>query len=137
MARRTHRIAVTRNSPDKLIKLSRLIYGKHIQEAGNSPLNIYKMDDFNDNVISAEKMRQEAVALKKKSEALMQESRKLLGIEKGQTSHSKNTILNMIGKFRDLLLVLSDGKEESLGLWGFDVVIGTTQPFSKKKKREV
>jgi hypothetical protein len=137
MARRTHRIAVTRNSPDKLIKLSRLIYGKHIQEAGNSPLNIYKMDDFNNNVIGAEKMRQEAVALKKKSEALMQESRKLLGIEKGQTSHSKNTILNMIGKFRDLLLVLSDGKEESLGLWGFDVVIGTTQPFSKKKKREV
>jgi hypothetical protein len=134
MARRTHRIAVKRNSPDKLIKLSKLIYDKHVQEASNSPLNIYRMDDFKDNVISAEKMRKEAIALKKKSEALMQESRKLLGIEKGQTSHSKNTILNMIGKFRDLLLVLSDGKEESLGLWGFDVVIGTTMPFSRKKK---
>ena len=134
MARRTHRIAVKRNSPDKLIKLSKLIYGKHIQEAGNSPLNIYKMDDFNDNVISAEKMRMEAIALKKKSEALMQESRKLLGIEKGQTSHSKNTILNMTASSATCFWYLATAKRKASDSGASMWLSAPHNPSARRKK---
>ena len=80
-------------------------------------------------------LRKRALALKRESEELTQRSRQLLGIDKGQSSFSRDTVLNIILRTRDLLIALYKGSEEKLGAWGFDVIIGTTQPFAKKRKK--
>jgi hypothetical protein len=136
MARRTHRVSLPRKKPDSLIKLAGLIYAKHISDEDESPLKIYDMESFIKKIKDAEKNRLRAKQLRRESEKLMQEARIQLGTELGQTKLSEGTALNMMSKFRDLLLVLNSGHEEALGRWGFDVVTGSTQPFSKKKREK-
>ncbi|MBC8385444.1 MAG: hypothetical protein H8E57_08010 [Candidatus Cloacimonetes bacterium] len=134
MARRTFRINIPFFKPDALIKLAELILSFHKNLGMSSPLTIFDMDKFAIDLETAVQFRKQSIELKKESKLLMQKSKNLLGMESKQTSYTKGTILNLVMNIRDLLLALNKGDEKALGDWGFEVVIGTTQPYSKKKK---
>ena len=128
------RVNIPRFKAGNLIRLAKTIYDRHKNDGEESPLSIFEMEKLDQDAKEAEMLRKRALALKRESEELMQRSRKLLGIDKGQSSFSRDTVLNTILRTRDLLIALYKGSEEKLGAWGFDVIIGTTQPFAKKRK---
>ena len=134
MARRTVRIKINRHKIGQIISNSSLILKKHNELADDSPLKIFDMRKFETDLENAIIFRKEAMELKRRSETLMEEARRLVGVDTGQTSLDQGTILNTMHSIRDLLKLLNKGHEEALGAWGFDVVVGSTQPFSKKRK---
>ena len=129
------RVNIPRFKAGNLIRLAKTIYDRHKNDGEESPLSIFEMEKLDQDAKEAEMLRKRALALKRESEELMQRSRKLLGIDKGQSSFSRDTVLNTILRTRDLLIALYKGSEEKLGAWGFEVIIGTTQPFAKKRKK--
>ncbi len=136
MARRTIRINFPRYKIENLIGKSNLVLKEHKDLGESSPLKIFEMMKFESDLQNAAAFRREAKELKRRSEALMQDARRLLGMDYDQNDFTPGTILNMMTNIRDYLLVLNKGHEEALGKWGFDVVIGSTLPFSKKRKEK-
>lgn len=102
-----------------------------------------------DSPLDAAKMSKLAVALAiavaqnktaKDADAVAQKARQTrdqsLGTADGQTAYTKDTVLNLVTYARDLLLVESEGEEESLSGYGFNVVVGSAKnptPAAKPK----
>ncbi len=137
MSRRTIRINFPRFEVEKLIKNGNLVLNEHKELGDSSPLDIFDMEKFENDLQKAVAFRKEAKELKRRSEILMQDARRLLGMDYDQNDFTPGTILNMMTTFRDYLLSLNKGHEEALNVWGFDVVIGSSQPFSKKRKNKI
>jgi len=123
MSKRNVRVTIPKSSPDKLLKLIILILLKDAELGDDSPLKNLDMKLFKDLSETADTKRKEAEELRAKSEATAQESRKALGIAKGQTSDTEGTAYNLLLLIRDQLLIEFSGVEERLEEFGFNVVI--------------
>jgi len=134
MARRTIRINFPRYKPENLIVNSDLVLKEHQESGESSPLKIFDMHKFETDLENAIAFRKEAKELRRRSETLMQDARRLLGMDYDQNDFTPGTILNLMTTIRDYLLSLNKGHEEALGKWGFDVVIGSSLPYKKKRK---
>jgi hypothetical protein len=98
---------------EKMLALSKLVYGKHQADGANSPLNALQDFNWTDNgpkVAQAETLHLEAKELSKKLEKLYQDRDALLApIEQAVRSSAK------------LLTGVYKSNPKTLGDWGFEV----------------
>jgi hypothetical protein len=135
MARKTVRVKVPTNKPEDFLKLLGSVLKKHKQMGAKSPLtslHMVNMKNFETMLTNAEQLRAKAEELRQQSENLMQQANTTIGVAKGQTAHTPNTLYSALVAVRDYLLVLNKGNEEFLSEWGFNVVVGTAKSPKKK-----
>lgn len=140
MARKTVKVKVPINSPDKFITLMESILKHHTKLGKESPLNNHPRVDFRrlgTNVKQASELRDQAAALYAKAEELMMQARKLMGLEAGQNIHTPGTAYNASGEIKKHLLNHHSGEEEALSNYGFEVVVGSARTGVKRKKKDV
>lgn len=112
------RIDVPTN-PDKLIKLARKILTQHAELGAASPLNnIEEIEKFEPQTDAAAAQNDLASDLYKQAETATQLRDKALG-QSGQLR--EGTVRHFVTASRDLLAGANKGKEQKLGVWGFEV----------------
>jgi len=126
--RKTIRIDIPVSRYLKMIELVDNIFQRHAELGPASPLISPEIDMAALNSIHDTHIvkRKEAAAFHGKGEAAMQKARKALGISKGQTVQSKDSIYNLVARIRDLLLIVYQSEEEEMSTFGFNVVITMT-----------
>jgi len=120
------RISIPTRKPDAMLYLAERIYAKHTELGAGSPLNAFDMAAFNIKTIEAKGYHEEAKKLHEKAEGETQLAHKIVGSFKGQNIRTKGTLYNILGLIRTHLLVVYQGNEEKLSLFGFNVVITTS-----------
>jgi hypothetical protein len=134
MARKNVRVKIPVKKLDKLIKLGEDIKAKHVALGVNSPLDNAFVAELDGRTQDAKTKRKDAAAAAAKSQALNNQARVILGVDKGQTSNTGGTVLYLLTSARGMLLNKYRGTEESLSEFGFEVVISQSTPGRKKKK---
>jgi len=111
-------------SPEALITLATTMLNKHTTDGVDSLLigSGVDMGDFEDNLTSAVALFTSADTEEGQSQASYEQALALIGYAEGQTSNTENTLYFYLGRIRDALLVINDGNEEQLSVWGFNVV---------------
>ncbi len=125
---------IPRKSPDKLIELNENIIERHEELGDDSPLEELDMAGLKNNVQQAKELRSQARDFYAKAQAMNEEARQLLGIDKGQSTFTEGTIYYMDTRIRDLLLFRFPGREEQLSTYSFNVVVSMSKLPKRKKK---
>jgi hypothetical protein len=139
MPRKTVKADIPIYNINKFISLIEKAWSKHSSMAASSPFFNHPdidMARYDQLKTAALQKRAEALRLYDEAEALMQESRQLMGIDKGQTVNTVDTLYYMLKSMKMLLLVKHQGVEESLQSWGYNTVIRMS-PVGRKKKKKV
>ncbi|MDX1943497.1 MAG: hypothetical protein SFU99_23220 [Saprospiraceae bacterium] len=113
-------IIIPRNA-DALIALAKKVMEKHYMDGGASLLNDLPWDVLNNRLYEAEMKLEEARKANRDKEKATQTRNIALGIDKGQSSKTPNTVKYIVKSVRDLLLGTFRGREQELGDWGFEV----------------
>ncbi len=92
------------------------------------------MGEFENKLAAAKKLRDDAELLHKQAEKKMQEAKQILGIEAGQTISTQNTLYYMLDLIKKRLLAKFKNVEDSLGIYGFRVVISTSSSPKRTPK---
>ena len=117
MARRYWSINIPRFKAGTLVELAKIIYSRHKDDGEESILGVFDMEKFDQDATEAEILRKKAAALKRESEELMQRSRKLLGIDKEQSSYLLVPKLPSIFSFPNSGLGMPGKKNSVLNNW--------------------
>src|SRR5688500_15153087 len=107
MARKTVRVDIPKRYPDKFTKLLEDVWEMHVELGASSPLHnhtVLNMATFEAKKTQALALRAEALELHAKAQSKMQQSRKLLGTDAGQTIYSEGTLYYMLDIIRRILL---------------------------------
>ena len=138
MPKKTVRITNPTGYVNDLTHLIERVWQQHVTLGASSPFaasSIIDMTKYEALMTEALEKRARAIELHAEAEALMGESRNLLGIGAGQKIHTEGTLYNLLNKIKHLLLIKHSGVEEDLSPWGFNVVIGSSSVGAKKKKK--
>lgn len=136
MARKTVRVDIPMSKPDDLIVLGKAICSQHSAQGDKSPLDAGKMTALLALMANADATNSNAKSLDAQAQTARQSRDQSLGIADGQTAYSPNTALNIITYARDQLLVSLEGDEESLGNYGFNVVVGSAKTPQRTTKAQ-
>ena len=126
------RVVIPTHAPEQ-IALAKGILAKHQADGAASPLSYLNMADFLSKTEEAEIKHNLSKTLRQQSELAIQTRDLAIGHAREQTSYTPHTLLFYISSARDVLLGLYRGDERELGDWGFNVVMSTPSPSSKKK----
>lgn len=107
--------------PDELIALAKAVMQKHQTDGKDSLLNSLDWDTFTKVLAEAEAKLEAARQANRDKEKATQVRNRALGIDRGQTSKTPNTVKYLVRSIRDLLLGICRGREQELGDWGFEV----------------
>ncbi|MDX1943679.1 MAG: hypothetical protein SFU99_24140 [Saprospiraceae bacterium] len=107
--------------PNPLIQLAKNILQKHDNDGANSLLHHLDLEALRMKLAEAEKKQEDAAKAMRDKENATQTRNLALGIERGQTSKTPNTVKYIVKSIRDLLLGYCRGREQELGDWGFEV----------------
>ncbi len=134
MARRTVRAKIPSSSPEKMTKLGEDIVDQNKRDGTTGPLanGDVNMAEFEKKLTTVVALRDDAEKLSKQAEKKIQEANQILGIDKGQTISTPGTIYFDIGLIKTRLLGKFKNMEDTLGLYGFNVVIGTSSSPKRK-----
>ena len=132
MARKTVRVDVPNGKPEELSKLAGKIVTKHTDDGQTSPLDNGKMAKLASAVTLADEKNASANKLDAQAQTERQLRDRALGIDKGQTYDTPDTVLNLVSNARDRLLNVYEGNEEKLGEYGFNVVVGTAKSPTRR-----
>jgi len=134
MSRKTVRIELPSGSPDDLIILGQKLTGKHTELGANSPLDEARMT----KLAAALEVASQNNDAAKAADGVAQRARlardTALGMAAGQNAQTKDTVLNLVSKSRDELLLAHEDNEEALTEFGFKVVVGTAKAPMRKPK---
>lgn len=130
MSRKTIKVVIPENA-EELIDLSKLIYQKHVLDAGTGPLNGLNMTDFDMKTQSANTFHLQSEQLHRDAVTATQNRDLALGLSEGQTSMQPGTVDFYVRSIVDVLLGHFRGNEQKLGDYGFTVVEGTASTKSK------
>jgi len=136
MARKTVRVDIPSGRPEALIMLAKRICDQHNANGAKSPLDAAKLSALQALVNTAETTNSSAKSFNAQAQTARQTRDQSLGIADGQTAYSPNTALNIITYVRDQLLLSLEGDEESLGNYGFNVVVGSAKVPQRAAKVE-
>ncbi|MEO6883661.1 MAG: hypothetical protein ABI199_06530 [Bacteroidia bacterium] len=134
MGKRTVRVKVPSHRPGDLLRLAQRILEKSTTDGVGCPIAPADLANIQSLTDSAVIARNHSIELREESEGEMQVARSAMGIEKGQTNSTPNTINYLIAKIRDVLMVTYRGREEQLSQYGFNVVVNAYVPKSKENK---
>ena len=135
MARRTVKVSVPINNPDKFSKLLNDIQTHHELLGPASPLNNVPgmtMADFKNLLTNADDRRTQAAGLREQSENANEQAEAVYGRDAGQTVETPGTLYNMEDRIKNHLLNLNKGNEEALSEFGFSVQVGTAKSPKRK-----
>lgn len=121
---------------DELIALAKKVIEKHYMDGGASLLNDLPWDVLNNRLYEAEMKLEEARKANRDKEKATQTRNIALGIDKGQSSKTPNTVKYIVKSVRDLLLGTFRGREQELGDWGFEVNRNTSSAAEEKEAAE-
>ena len=113
-------VIIPRNA-DELIALAKNVMQKHYNDGSASLLHDLDWDLVSNKLYEAEMKLEEARQVNRDKEKATQARNIALGIDKGQTSRTPNTVKYIVKSIRDTLLGLFRGREQELGDWGFEV----------------
>ena len=137
MGRKTVRVDIPTRYPEKFTKLIADIWKKHEALGASSPLfnnSLIDMSKYEVNMTEALQAREQAEEHYVEAHVLMERSRHLMGIDKGQSINDEG-LYNYIDTIKRILLIKYPGIENELETWGFNVVVGSSKhPVRKKKK---
>ena len=124
MARRNVRVDVPISSPEEMKTLVEAILAKVDDGTAAAELDSDKIDTLRAQDTINNKARTEGRLLHGKAEAKTEEADKALGVDKGQSINTVDTIYNIVAlHVRETLLLVHQGEEEKLSKYGFNVVI--------------
>lgn len=129
------RVIVPSNA-DALIALAKHVMQKHYNDGSNSLLKDLAWDVLNNKLYEAEMKLEEARKANRDKEKATQLRNIALGLDKGQTSKTANTVKYIVKSVRDLLLGIFRGREQELGDWGFEVNAGGNKKNSASEEEE-
>lgn len=135
MAKKTVRVKIPINRPEQLIKLARQVLEKLQKSLPKELEGRVEVQVFKEVLEKAISFRDSSKAHRAKAEADMQVANQALGTAEAQTVNTKNTIYFFLTLIRDILLIIHRDNEEALGRYGYDVVVGSSVPGRKKKKK--
>lgn len=134
MSRKTVRIELPDGSPDDLIILGKKLTDKHAELGADSPLDETRMTKLAAALGIASQNNDAAKA----ADGVAQKARlardTALGMAPGQNAQTKDTVLKLVAKSRDELLLAHEDNEEALTEYGFTVVVGTAKAPTRKPK---
>lgn len=107
----------------KLIDLGNLIHAKHTADGVGSVLSSLDMAAFATLLATAETQDTLANKLLKDRVDIVNARNIAIGYDKGQSTITPNTLLNLVTSVRDVLLGKHKGAEQHLGNWGFNVIM--------------
>lgn len=121
--RRDVRFHVPRGSAPKLTELSEAIVKKYVQEGAASILTapLFNMPAMQASLAEVLSLRASAKQNADAAQAANERARNLCGFGKGQTAQTPHTLYHNIIRIRDLLLMVHQGNEQQLEVWGFKV----------------
>ena len=137
MAKRTVRIPLYKDQPDKFVRLLQKVVEHHEELGASSPLNdpsIVDMADFKLKLTEAVALRTEAEELRALAKSKLAQADAILGIKRGQTIHVDGTLYNMLDIVKQFLKARFYGIEKQLLMFGFHVVIDTAKGIGRKRK---
>ena len=114
------RVEIPTNA-EELSRLADTIVKKHAANGANSLIPAVLADGLIALVAQANLLVEQAAQVARDGETATQSRNLLLGIAKGQTSKTVNTIRFYLSSVRDMLLGLYRGQAQRLGDWGFEV----------------
>ena len=134
MSRKTVRIELPDGRPDDLIILGKKLTDKHTELGASSPLDETRMTKLAAALGIAGQNNDAA----KTADGVAQKARQVrdtaLGMASGQNAQTKDTVLYLVTKSRDELLLAHEDNEEALTEFGFTVVVGTAKAPTRKPK---
>lgn len=128
-------IIIPRNT-DALIALAKKVMEKHYIDGGASLLHDLTWDVLNNKLYEAETKLEEARKASRDKEKATQLRNIALGIDKGQSSKTPNTVKYIVRAVRDVLLGTFRGREQELGDWGFEVNRSTSSVSEEREAAE-
>ncbi len=128
-------IIIPRNA-DALIALAKKVMEKHYMDGEASLLKDLAWDVLNNRLYEAEMKLEEARKANRDKEKATQMRNIALGIDKGQTSKTPNTVKYIVKAIRDVLLGTYRGREQELGDWGFEVNRSTSNDAEEREAAE-
>jgi len=139
MAKRTVRIPLYKDQPNRFVRLLQKVSEHHEELGASSPLNdpsIVDMADFKQKLEEAVLLRTEAEELRALAKSKLAQADVILGIKRGQNIHTHGTLYNMLDIVKQFLKARFNGIEKQLLLFGFHVVIDTAKGIGRKRKKE-
>lgn len=106
---------------DELVTLANQVLQKHESDGNESLLSSLDWKTLKSKLKEAEAKLDEARQINRDKEKTTQARNIALGIERGQTSKTPNTVKYIVRSVRDVLLGIYRGREQELGDWGFEV----------------
>jgi hypothetical protein len=108
---------------DEVLTLCNLVLAKHTADGAASLLSGLNMTDFGAKTAFASMRHTNAQQLARDREMATQERNNALGIKTGMQSYNEGSVLYFLTAIRNHLLGQFRSKEQTLGVWGFDVNI--------------
>jgi len=129
------RVELPINRFDKFLKLCGKITKKYESFGGStSPLDVVDMATFKTQTLAALAKLEQARDFHEVAEGETQRAYTKIGIYKGQTSRTKDTLYYQLDVFRGILLKKFKTDEEQLEQWGFTIVITETLLHRNSKR---
>ena len=133
MGRKYVRVDIPRSQPDRLITLAKKLVATHESEGTKSPFSEEQMTRFRETLTSVTALHDEAEALTAKAVGTRHCRNELLGIAEGQNLGSADSLLCQIVDARKQLEVHCRGHEQTMEIYGFDVVVGVARSSKPKE----
>ncbi len=122
------RVSLETGSPDSMIGLSEAITEQHETYAGEeSPLHHQGMEGFKKTTVRAKETLKESRKLHGHAEGLTLQAYTIMGVAKGQTIQTPDTLYFDVDVIRGVLLSEHNDDEEAIEDYGFNVLMGETK----------
>jgi len=135
MAKRNIKITFGQGDRQRMIAVATKISNKNTELGEQSPLKSINMAAFATifDVSSTKNTQMEDFQLR--YEQTKAEADFALGIAKGQTMATPDTLLFYLGLIRDQLMVTYKGREELIEDWGFDVTVTESKGMKPREPK--
>jgi len=135
MAKRNIKITFGQGDRQRMIAVATKISNKNTELGEQSPLKSINMASFATifDISSTKNTQMEDFQLR--YEQTKAEADFALGIAKGQTMATPDTLLFYLGLIRDQLMVTYKGREELIEDWGFDVTVTESKGMKPREPK--
>jgi hypothetical protein len=136
MAKRNIKITFGLGDRKRMITIASKIAKKHTDSGEESPLKTINMAAFSSIFKLSSDKNAQMEDLQLRYEQTKAETDLALGIAKGQTMATPDTLLFFLGLIRDQLMVTYKGREELIEDWGFEVTVTESKGMKPREPKK-
>lgn len=135
MAKRNIKISFGLGDRKRMIAIATKISNKNTELGEQSPLKSINMSSFASIFDVSSQKNAQMEDLQLRYEQRKAETDLALGIAKGQTMATPDTLLFYLGLIRDQLMVTYKGREELIEDWGFEVTVTESKGMKPREPK--